>query len=327
MGAHRHGATWPALGCRVHVEVRDPVALPVARELVATVLRDVDEVASRFRDDSDLTRVNRAPGTWVEVDPLLVHAVRVALGAAEETDGLVHPLLGRPLVELGYDRDLDEVVLRDTGRVVESPPPSVDSWRGIELAEDRLRIPPGTALDLGSTGKAWCTDLAVAALADAGVGAALVSVGGDLRATGAAPWPVAVAEHPDGPADQVVELLEGALATSSTRVRRWTSGGVRRHHLLDPRTGLPAAEVWRTVTVAAPTCVGANIEATAAIVLGEQAPDRLARTTTAARLVAADGAVLALGAWPVDAGPAPSWREPSRTQPADTAPLPTGAMA
>lgn len=317
MGTDRHVATWPALGCRVHVEVREPAALPVARDLVATVLRDVDEIASRFRDDSDLTRVNRAPGVWVEVDPLLVHAVRVAVDAAERTAGLVHPLLGRPLVELGYDRDLAEVVLRDTGRAVETTPPPLDAWRGIELGVDRLRIPRGTALDLGSTGKAWCTDLAVAALADAGLDAALVSVGGDLRATGPTPWPVAVSEHPDGPADQVVELLEGALATSSTRVRRWTSGGVRRHHLLDPRTGLPAAEVWRTVTVAAPTCVAANTEATAAIVRGELAPDRLAATATAARLVAADGSVRAVGAWPLDAAP----------EPVTTAPLPTGAVA
>lgn len=303
-------ATWTALGCHVHIEVLDPAALATARALVDEVLRDVDEVASRFRDDSDLSLVNRHPGTWVEVDPLLVAAVEVALGAAATSGGLVHPLLGRPMVELGYDRDLGALVPREHASDSETPPPALDAWRQVELGLEagvgRLRIPPATALDLGATGKAWCADLAVTALVTAGIDAALVSVGGDLRATGDQPWTVAVSEHPDGPVDALVELRDGALATSSTRVRRWTSGGLRRHHLLDPRTGLPCREVWRTVTVAADTCVAANTAATAIVVAGSAEPELadpvlVDPRARAARLVAADGRVSVLGAWPTEA--------------------------
>lgn len=297
--SHPQVATWTAWGSRVHVSVADPARLPLARSVVKQVMRDMDEVASRFRPDSELSRVNAAPGRWVAVDPLLIAAVERAIDAAEATGGLVHPLLGRPLVELGYDRDLATLVERPSAGVVESQPPPLDAWREIEVDPDRgLRIPAGTALDLGATGKAWCTDLAVAALADHGVAPAVVSIGGDLRTVGLPAWPVAVAEHPDGPTEEIVELSEGALATSSTRVRRWTSGGVRRHHLLDPRTGGPAIEVWRTVTVAADTCVAANTASTAAVVLGSDAPAWLTRRGHAARLVAADGTLTTLGDWP-----------------------------
>ncbi|MBS45941.1 MAG: thiamine biosynthesis protein [Nocardioides sp.] len=290
--------------------VADPADLPTARALVEQVMRDVDEVASRFRDDSDLARVNAAPGTWVDVDPLLVAAVRVALAAAAATDGLVHPLLGRPLVELGYDRDLGLLVERPASAdrpVLETDAPALDSWHRVATEDDAVRVPDGTALDLGATAKAWAVDLAATALEVHGLGPALVSIGGDLRTVGDDAWPVAVAEQPGTPladADDLVELRAGALATSSTRVRRWTHAGVVRHHLLDPRAGQPAAETWRTVTVAASTCTEANTASTAAVVLGDTAPGWLTDRGYAARLVAADGAVTLVGPWPAPETPA-----------------------
>ena len=85
------------------------------------------------------------------------------------------------------------------------------------------------------------------------------------------------------------------------RVRRWQRAGVARHHVVDPRTGLPAAEVWRTVTATGPTCVAANAAATAAIVLGADATDWLEQRGVDARLVGHDGRVVRLGAWPEEA--------------------------
>lgn len=292
----RHVARWEALGCTTHLETRLATDLEPARRLVAQVLSDVDAVASRFRDDSELALVNRNPGRWVRVDTLLVAALRVALRAAEDSDGLVHPLLGRPIVELGYDRTFG--LLREvTAPIGDTPAPRLDSWRDIELDEDAVRIPDGTSLDLGATAKAWCTDLAVTALEEHLSGDAVVSIGGDLRTAGTGSWEVAVSERP-GDEPQVLVELTGALATSSTQVRRWRRGGVERHHILDPRTGGPAREVWRTVSVAAPTCVEANTASTAAIVLGEDAADRLSRSVPAARLVGADGGVRLIGTWP-----------------------------
>ena len=105
----------------------------------------------------------------------------------------------------------------------------------------------------------------------------------------------------------VVAIRSGGLATSSTAARRWRRGGDVLHHILDPRSGLPAAPVWRTVSVAAATCTDANIASTAAIIRGEAAPAWLAGLGLAARLVAESGAVLTLGGWPANRpiGPRP----------------------
>jgi FAD:protein FMN transferase len=96
----------------------------------------------------------------------------------------------------------------------------------------------------------------------------------------------------------VIRITDGAVATSSTTVRRWARGGGARHHLLDPATGLPTAGPWRTATVVAATCADANAAATAAIVLGDRAPAWLARHGLPARLIAEDGSVLRVAGWP-----------------------------
>jgi thiamine biosynthesis lipoprotein len=117
-------------------------------------------------------------------------------------------------------------------------------------------------------------------------------------------WPIRVQDTtlpledtPDGPT-QVVSIRVGGLATSSTAARRWHHGGDVLHHILDPRTGLPAAPVWRTVSVAAATCADANTAATAAIIRGHRAPAWLTSLNLPARLVSQEGTVRALAGWP-----------------------------
>ena len=190
--------TFPAIGTSVFLAVRDRRDLAAAERLARQVLADVDATCSRFRDDSDLTRVNRQPGRWVAVDPLLVAAVEIAVAAARRTDGVVHPLLGRTLVQLGYDRDFDLLREYDDHPVPVTPPP-LDSWREIRIdPAGGLRIPEDTALDLGATGKAWCADLIATAYERHLRGSAVVSVGGDVRVArpDGRPWLVGVSEHP-----------------------------------------------------------------------------------------------------------------------------------
>ncbi|GAA1139448.1 FAD:protein FMN transferase [Nocardioides aquiterrae] len=297
--------TTTALGTYVFLATRRARDLPVARELAETILAEVDRTCNRFRPDSDLSRANAAAGRWVEVDPLLVAAVTAACRAALHTGGLVHPLLGRPLVQLGYDRDFAALAAGGDAPAVlwPSAEPGLDSWRDLGLDPDgALRVPAGTALDLGATGKAWAADVVAAAFAEELGGSALVSLGGDLAiaAPDGDPWPVAISTHPDGPVETTVGLDRGGLATSSTRVRRWARRGVHLHHLVDPRTGRPAAEVWRTVTATGPTCAAANTATTAAVVLGAEAPGWLAARGVTARLVAADGRVVTTGGWPAE---------------------------
>ena len=175
--------------------------------------------------------------------------------------------------------------------------------------EGAIRVPPGTALDLGSTAKAWTADLIAAAIETELGEPALVSVGGDLRI--AAPdgtrWKIAVSEDPAGPVQQHVSMARGGLATSSTRVRRWTHRGAVRHHLLDPRTGRPVDEVWRTVSATGPSCVAANTASTAAVVMGPSAPAWLADRGVAARLKPGRGQVVTTDGWPAT-GSGPSRR-------------------
>ena len=298
---------FPALGTTACVTVRAARDLGPAVAATRRVVADVDATCSRFRADSDLARVNAAPGRWTRVDPLLVAAVEVAVEAARQTGGLVNPLLGRPLVELGYDRDLAAVhLVADDGRAgaATTPVPLPQAWRAIRTDPDGgLRIPEGTALDLGATAKAWAADLAAAVLLEHLHASAVVGLGGDLRVVGrVGDWPVEVSEHPDEPVAERVRLGSGGMATSSTMVRRWTRHGVRRHHLLDPRTGLPVAPCWRTVTATGPTCTAANVASTAAVVLGPAAPTWLAAHGVDARLVGVDGTVSRVGAWPAEAG-------------------------
>ena len=179
-------------------------------------MADVDATCSRFRPDSDLSVANASAGRWVGVDPLLVAAVDVARRAAEATDGLVNPLLGRTLVQLGYDRDFalltPPVATVHPGDPTAAEAPPRNAWRRIRThPHGAIRVPEGTALDLGSTGKAWAADLIAAAIQAEHDEPALVSVGGDVRisAPDGEPWDVAVSERPGGPVQEQVRAHGG----------------------------------------------------------------------------------------------------------------------
>jgi FAD:protein FMN transferase len=298
-------SSFPVLGTTATVVVTHPARLSAAVAAVERELEEVDRTCSRFRDDSDLVRLNDAAGAWTEVDELLVEAVGVALRAARVTDGLVDPTIGEAMLRIGYDRDFSQVV--SDGKPL-PPAPSwiaTASWRCVELRPERreIRIPRGVRLDLGSTAKALAADRsAVRAAAAAGCGV-LVSLGGDLAIGGDAPdggWPVGIADDHAGTPEsgETISIASGGLATSSTTVRRWSRGGVPMHHIVDPRTGAPAREVWRTVSVCAASCVDANTASTAAVVLGQEAPDWLGAQRLPARLVRADGSIVRIAGWP-----------------------------
>ena len=186
---------------------------------------------------------------------------------------------------------------------------TIPGWHSVtvDVPAGKLTVPADVQLDLGATVKGWAADRSAAAIADRLGCGVLVSLGGDTAVAGPPPgdgWPIRVQdatmpleETPDGPT-QVVSIRSGGLATSSTAARRWHHGGDVLHHILDPRTGLPAAPVWRTVSVAAATCADANTAATAAIIRGDRAPAWLTGLNLPARLVSVDGAVTTVAGWP-----------------------------
>jgi len=302
-------AEWRALGTSAQVVVTDPARLAVARDAVEQVLTEVDLAASRFRPDSELTRLNAAAGEWTEIGPMLTHALRVALDAAAWTDGLVDPTVGAALIDHGYDRTF--ALVATDGPALEVRVREVPGWRQVELDETRglARVPAGAVVDLGATAKGLAADRAAAAAADAAGCGVLVNLGGDISVDGDAPasgWPVTVTDisdpdlpyAEDGNATQTVVISAGGLATSSVRARRWRRGGSELHHLIDPRSAAPVVGPWRTVSVTAATCALANTASTAAIVIGDSAPSWLRERGLHARLVRHDGSVTYVGAWP-----------------------------
>jgi thiamine biosynthesis lipoprotein len=290
-----------AIGTTAHLLVTEPRGLIDGEGLLRSFLTDLDVSCSRFRADSALSAVNRHGG-GTNVHPLLFAALRVAMRAARDTDGLVVPTLGACMIAIGYDRSFAGVRAA-SGERVDPVPPSA-SWRDIELDEETrsVRLPRGIQLDLGATAKAWAADVAAARIAERLGCGALVNLGGDLAIAGEAPadgWRVRVtADHSVSTGGQVVAVRSGGLATSSTTVREWKRADQVLHHVLDPATGLPAQRIWRYVSVSANDCVTANTAATAALVLGTRAEGWLGTRDLAARLVAADGSVTAVAGWP-----------------------------
>jgi thiamine biosynthesis lipoprotein ApbE len=311
-GARAATARWEALGTGIVLRVADPLWLPRASAILARELDAIDRACSRFRDDSELTRVNaQAGGPQVPVSPLLVEALQVALRAAELTDGDVDPTVGGALVLAGYDRDFSLLGQPSTTGV--STPTLIarrcSGHRTVELDAVRgtVRLPAGIVLDLGATAKAWAADRSARAVWEAARCGVLVSLGGDVATAGgvgSAPpggWRIHVTDDhradPDAPG-QTIAIDAGGLATSSVTARRWRRGGQTQHHIIDPSLGAPARGPWRTVSVAAADCTDANIAATAALVRGDRAPAWLARQGLPARLVGHDGEVQRTGTWP-----------------------------
>ena len=294
-----------ALGSSVHVVLARRASLDAARRVVGAELAAVDAACSRFRDDSDLARINRAGGATVAVSELFVVAIEVALRAAREADGDVDPTIGRAVRLAGYDRDFSALPAALPARRFVAR--HVPAWQQVVVDPSRctLTVPGGVELDLGATAKALAADRAARALHGAlGVGA-LVSLGGDVATAGPPPvdgWRIGVSDDHRTPLEsvsQTVSLVSGGLATSSTTVRRWRVGDDSAHHVIDPHTARSTAGRWRTVSVAAGSCVDANIASTAAIIRSERAPDWLARLGLPARLVTAAGDVVCVGGWPV----------------------------
>jgi len=186
----------------------------------------------------------------------------------------------------------------------------------VELDTERctVRVPATVMLDLGATAKALAADRAATRICAAVGCGVLVNLGGDIRVAGETPpdgWRVGILDDlvfaaSDSQAEpagqgQAVIVRDGGLATSSTRARTWQRGGAHLHHIIVPGTGLPVDSCWRTVSVAAATCVDANTASTAAIVRGERAVRWLEKLHLPARLVRRDGTTVLTSGWPAGA--------------------------
>ncbi|NVM98272.1 FAD:protein FMN transferase [Arthrobacter sp. SDTb3-6] len=305
---------WQPWGLSASVVVTDPRRADSALTLARHVLDAVDLACSRFRADSELAVLRQKLVHGTTVSPLLATLMESALAAARWTGGAVDPTLGGDLISLGYDADfasLPAPVRNDGGLAAVSPSgapslrmPRAPGWQRITLDGRFLSVPADVTVDLGSSAKAVAADMAAARIAvELGCGA-LVNLGGDIATAGPAPdgvaghWQVLVQDTPADPAQQVSLPAGHALATSSTSKRRWMQAGALRHHILDPRFGLPVDAVWRSASVAAPTALEANAYSTAALVRGRAAVAWLRECGVCSRLVDQGSHVITTAGWP-----------------------------
>jgi len=256
------------MGTDVHVVVVGGSLdhLDTARELVD----DLERRWSRFRPDSEISRLNEAGGRPVRVSAETLAMVRLALEGARITDGRFDPTVLGAVLRAGYDRSFER--LTDTSRNGHSNLDFGFARIVVDEAASTVTLPSGVGFDPGGIGKGYAADLLVRELLSRGAAGVCANVGGDLRVEGQAPesgpWAVAV-QHPfRGRPAGMIGLRSGAVATSSRVRRAWGPKDDRRHHLIDPATGLPARTGLAAATVIAAEGWQAEVVAKAAFVAG-----------------------------------------------------------
>jgi thiamine biosynthesis lipoprotein len=280
-------------------------SLVAAVDLLHRELDEVEAVASRFRPDSELSLLNydiaRAGGRPIPISGLLAEVIGIGMRAGALTDGAVDITVGAALGRLGYDRDFPLLAPGIAGQL--PGPCPVPGWQCItfERVSCTVAAPPGVVIDLGATAKGWAADRAARTIGLTFGCGVLVSLGGDLAVSGAPPggFTVGIADNCDADDPAVgVSVSSGGLATSGIGRRNWKLGDHQVHHLVDPATGLPVDSPWRTVSVAAASCVDANTASTAAMVTGERAVGWLTELSLPSRLVRHNGSVVTVAGWP-----------------------------
>jgi thiamine biosynthesis lipoprotein len=246
-----------AMGTQIELLVEAGEA-EAALDAAETEFHRLEALLSRFRPDSELSRLNAAGR--LEAGPDLLHVVALALDARRQTGGRFDPAVHDALVTAGYDRSFEDVP-------PEGPLSGGASSCGGEVALQgrTIVLGAGVRLDLGGIGKGYAAEQAAMLLAAAGP--CLVDAGGDVAVRGRS-WPVGVET---GNGSLTLELGPGGLATSGRDRRRWKRGGRELHHLIDPATGTSAETDLLRVTVVASDAVEAEVWAKALFLAGREA--------------------------------------------------------
>ena len=283
----------------VSVQIAAPLTLRAEAEAAADTCMawfdEVDARLSRFRPESELSRMNAAAGEWFAASETLYDCVALAVASARASSGLFDPTMLRQLRDLGYDRDFAAIAYAEVAgaglQPITQAPGERAAWREIALDPEqrRIKLPGDAQVDLGGIAKGWAADVALARYC-ATLPGALVNVGGDLRVQGGPQsgklWSVGIRDPRlelaglgvSGSYLATVSLSRGALATSGAVRRWWLRAGQRTHHLLDPRTGLPVplwvdggdepAALLATATAFATTAARAEVAAKLALLRG-----------------------------------------------------------
>ena len=290
-GAELRGHEFRAMGVGIECLAAGPEP-PVERfAAVEEEFARLEQVFSRFRPGSELSRLNEAGAAVCGADLLAV--LELALAARERTQGRFDPTVHDALVAAGYDRTFAELPPDAAG----PPARSVRCGGTVEVDRDRrvVRLGAGVRLDLGGIVKGYAAERACDLL-HAGGRPCLVNAAGDVAVRGvpeAGFWAVG-AETPEG--GVTLGLTSGGLATSGRDLRRWRRNGEERHHLIDPETGRPSGSDLLRVTAVGGDAVEAEVLAKALFLAGEEAAVAEAgRLRVPCLLVTADGRAVRAG--------------------------------
>jgi FAD:protein FMN transferase len=224
-------------------------------------VREAEARFTRFLPDSELARLNGGDGRYVPVSPEMFAMLEAAIWAFEESEGLVNVAVLPALLSAGYDRPF-RLGLVEPARAAAVEPPPLPEILLLDVASRSAALAPGAALDLGGIAKGALADLLIDELGDN----AVCNLGGDLRVRGRGPegdgWHIGLCDR------TAVALTEGAVCTSGTTRRRW---GHSAHHLIDPRTGLPAKTDLAEVSVVTDSALRGEVYAKCAMLLGSAA--------------------------------------------------------
>lgn len=252
-----------------------PAAAPNFQRACDTVrdtFSEFEACLSRFQPDSELSGLNRSGGKPFRASPLLFEAVVLALRSARDTDGVFDPTVLDALEQSGYDRSFEFVASAIAARPSRTQMAPVANYRSIhcDMASRTITLDGRLRVDLGGVGKGMAVDRALAATAF--LGDRCINAGGDVAARGVAgldePWTVALEDAGDA-GTYSIAVRDAAIATSTTRKRRWRVGGEETHHLIDPCTGRASSSPLRTVTAIARSCVQADVAAKTALLVGD----------------------------------------------------------
>ncbi len=242
------------------------------------LLAELETRWSRFVPSSDITTVNANPGVSVSVHWTTRNVVLLAIEAWSRTDGRYDPTILPALSAHGYDRNFRDIDANENrlwdGSVKRPVPSPAPGCAGItvDVVGSAIRLPRGVALDLGGIGKGYAADLVASDLVENGATGALVNIGGDVRVCGAPPedtWVIRIEDPHD--ARRTIDLLrivDGAVAVSCTRSRRWSGPLGDSHHIVDPATGRPTTSGLCCVAVLAGAGWWAEVLTKAMLVAG-----------------------------------------------------------
>jgi thiamine biosynthesis lipoprotein len=262
-----------AMGCEM-LAVMESNTVSQTLPCVTQWFEEWEQVLSRFRYDSELTRLNQTCEHPVKVSQALWEVFKVAQEAERITNGLVTPTVMNALIRAGYNRPFD-----DLPHIATTPADSVETTAApltaipFNEADRTITLPRGIGLDFGGLAKGWAAHEAMKRLQLEGP--ALIDAAGDIAISGPRvggnPWQIGIADpFHKGEEIETLFLNAGGVATSGKDRRRWTRDGIFQHHIIDPFTNQPAETDVLTVTVIAPNVMQAEAAAKAAFIQGRR---------------------------------------------------------